>query len=217
MTIVRKICKLKYIILIPILIFIVYLASVVKNIDINQNLVEAKRLVKRSIQQPQQPQQPTTHLKQSKQHNNPNKQQPQQQKTFNNRIIKLFDIPSNDKIEYEIRSRVKRQTPVKKKTPVKASVTTATTAIPDTTTPVTTTTTTTTKAPVAIIKTQVHQAEVHPLPTLPTYTFKPSKLDKSVAKSEVKIVNPQGETITFPTTDLADLSIESMSNLLEAK
>ena len=91
------------------------------------------------------------------------------------------------------------------------------------TTATTTTTTTTTKVPIVIVEAQIHEQPQEvlptlvPIPTLSTYTLKPSVLEKSVRKTEIKLVNPEGETITFPTSDIADLSVESLSNLLQAE
>ena len=48
MTIVGKISKSKYIILIPIIIFIVYLTHTMRNINLEQKISEANRLVRRS-------------------------------------------------------------------------------------------------------------------------------------------------------------------------
>ena len=48
MTIVGKISKSKYIILIPIIIFIVYLTHTMRNINLEQKISEAQRLVRRS-------------------------------------------------------------------------------------------------------------------------------------------------------------------------
>ena len=147
MTIVGKISKSKYIILIPIIIFIVYLTHTMRNINLEQKISEAKGLVKRSselydlnIQQYQ----PTKHLKQLqhkhisnlhqqqpkqlKQHKQP-KQQLQQFKQLQHhqQIYSNLKIPNNRKlkmldltsldIENKIKSRVKRQSPTKKKTP----------------------------------------------------------------------------------------------------
>ena len=230
MTIVRKISKSKYIILLPILIFIVYLIQATNNINLDQKLIEVKNLAKRSIQihesRPQQQQKQHKQHKKLKQHNiqqHNNFQQPKQhhQQQFNlsilnNRRFKIFDFPSNDLIEHKIKSRVRRQSPTKKKTPVKATPTPKIAVVPETTTPVTTVTTTTTSTTTVTQTVQVH-VENQPLPTIPTYTFRPSKLDKTITEPEINIVNPQGETITFPTSDIADLSVESLSNLLEAE
>ena len=238
MTIVGKISKSKYIILIPIIIFIVYLTHTMRNINLEQKISEAKRLVRRSPKvydlntQQYQPnkhlkqlqhkhisnlhqQQPKQQLKQPKQHLQQFKQLQHHQQIYsnlkipNNRKLKMLDLTSLD-IENKIKSRVKRQSPTKKKTPAKTTATT-------------TTTTTTTKAPIVIVEAQIHEQPQEvlptlvPIPTLSTYTLKPSVLEKSVRKTEIKLVNPEGETITFPTSDIADLSVESLSNLLQAE
>ena len=84
MTIVGKISKSKYIILIPIIIFTVYLTHNMRNINLEQKISEAQRLVKRSpkiydlnIQQYQ----PYKQLKQlqHKHISNLHQQQPKQQ------------------------------------------------------------------------------------------------------------------------------------------
>lgn len=225
MTIVGRISKSKYVNLIPVIIFIVYLTHTMRNINLDQKLIEARRLVKRSadyydptqhLQQPKQQKQHQLKQHQQQPHNQQQLHHQQQQPKLNShkhRNFKMFNVVSNEKIEYDIIKRVKRQTPPKKK-----AVTTK--VVPPTPPPLppapdikvaktTATTTTTTKATTLKVEVQVHP-ELQPLPTLPTYTLKPSKLD-------IKLVNPEGETITFATSNIGDLSVDQLSDLLEAE
>ena len=74
MTIVGRISKSKYVILIPVIIFIVYLTHTMRNINLDQKLIEARRLIKRSADYYD----PTQHLQQPKQQKQ-HQQQPHNQ------------------------------------------------------------------------------------------------------------------------------------------